>query len=626
MTAAVVDRWSAAVTAAAGASTPVISADRGCPRRTKVKLIGNGFAALRTLDARGRRNRLWTDADDASGAFSARSSREASAPASPVRPHPRRHRRDDQRRCALHGDPRRGRAISLYRRGSPPALRDRISRCWGFSLAGARRAGLRELRRPVPASRPQLRTRDDRRAMSLPLRTRARRVFPFSPSVRTSTLRSIQSKRYVKHPSGSGEPNPSADPLSGGIPLRTPSSIKLSPHSRRWMTRSRCPRSGGRRGAGAGGAGGRGGGAGRAGRRGGRAGGGAGRAGGRAAGGRAGGGGGRRGQEGRAGLAAAEDGRDVRGAAGEGGASTSSSRAMTTASTSATPTRCSTRSRSSSPARAGFMNPERILTTVMFTDIVRSTETAARAPSATAAGANLISDHDRLMHDQITVYRGGRSGAPATACSPRSTAPPGRSVVRWPRSTPPHARCRDPCRRTGECRSRAMTSPGSRSTSGADQQTSRSRVRCVSGTVRDLVVGSNIMFDYQRVEALAGVPGEWRSRSPATAAPTAAPEAAPVEKTMRRPACRAGLDDTGSPARSSASSPSAASTRSSRDQAALPGSAAPTRSTKRFSMTRLTGERRTSVVAEVPRQRPRGVGQLDLDPALAHPADEPRST
>ena len=32
----------------------------------------------------------------------------------------------------------------------------------------------------------------------------------------------------------------------------------------------------------------------------------------------------------------------------------------------------------------------------------------------------------------------------------------------------------------------------------------------VSGTVRDLVVGSNIGFQYRGIEALAGVPGEWR--------------------------------------------------------------------------------------------------------------------
>ena len=32
----------------------------------------------------------------------------------------------------------------------------------------------------------------------------------------------------------------------------------------------------------------------------------------------------------------------------------------------------------------------------------------------------------------------------------------------------------------------------------------------VSGTVRDLVVGSNIMFHYRGVEPLQGVPGEWR--------------------------------------------------------------------------------------------------------------------
>ena len=32
----------------------------------------------------------------------------------------------------------------------------------------------------------------------------------------------------------------------------------------------------------------------------------------------------------------------------------------------------------------------------------------------------------------------------------------------------------------------------------------------VSGTVRDLVVGSNIEFHFHGVQSLKGVPGEWR--------------------------------------------------------------------------------------------------------------------
>ena len=52
----------------------------------------------------------------------------------------------------------------------------------------------------------------------------------------------------------------------------------------------------------------------------------------------------------------------------------------------------------------GTHDPDRVLATVMFTDIVRSTEHAARLGDR--RWHDLISDHDQLVGRQIAVYRG----------------------------------------------------------------------------------------------------------------------------------------------------------------------------------------------------------------------------
>ena len=102
------------------------------------------------------------------------------------------------------------------------------------------------------------------------------------------------------------------------------------------------------------------------------------------------------------------------------------------------------------------------------------------------------------MHDQITVYRGRTIRSTGDGVFAAFDGPA--RAIRCALSAVDAARTLDVEIRaglhTGECQLAGdLAAP---------------RQVLVSGTVRDLVVGSNIMFDYRGVEALAGVPGEWR--------------------------------------------------------------------------------------------------------------------
>ena len=157
--------------------------------------------------------------------------------------------------------------------------------------------------------------------------------------------------------------------------------------------------------------------------------------------------------------------------------------------------------------------PDRVLATVMFTDIVSSTERAARAgrqplarrcsrattrscggsSSATAAGAVKT-----LGDGFLATFDGPARGDPLRRGDPRRAC--GRSASRSaPGCTPASARS------MGDdvggmavhigARVRAKAEPGE---------------VLVSSTVKDLVVGSGIEFAERGTHVLKGVPGEWR--------------------------------------------------------------------------------------------------------------------
>jgi class 3 adenylate cyclase len=159
----------------------------------------------------------------------------------------------------------------------------------------------------------------------------------------------------------------------------------------------------------------------------------------------------------------------------------------------------------------GMHDPDRVLATVMFTDIVSSTELAARLGDR--RWHDLIADHDRVMHNQIAVYRGRTirstgDGVFAAFDGPARAIRCALAVVDVARSLDMEIRAG---LHTGECQLSGEDLAGVTVHIGARiADLAEPRQVLVSGTVRDLVVGSNIAFNYRGVELLAGVPGEWR--------------------------------------------------------------------------------------------------------------------
>jgi class 3 adenylate cyclase len=152
-----------------------------------------------------------------------------------------------------------------------------------------------------------------------------------------------------------------------------------------------------------------------------------------------------------------------------------------------------------------------VLTTVMFTDIVRSTEHAARLGDR--RWQNLISEHDRVVQSQILGYRGRliRStgdGVFAAFDGPARAVRCAMSIVEAVRALDVELRAG---LHTGECQLSGNDLAGVTVHIGARiADLAQPQEVLVSGTVRDLVVGSNLAFRFQGVQPLQGVPGEWR--------------------------------------------------------------------------------------------------------------------
>ncbi|MBV9917418.1 MAG: adenylate/guanylate cyclase domain-containing protein [Solirubrobacterales bacterium] len=159
----------------------------------------------------------------------------------------------------------------------------------------------------------------------------------------------------------------------------------------------------------------------------------------------------------------------------------------------------------------GLHDPDRVLATVMFTDIVRSTELAARLGDR--RWHDLITDHDRIMHDQIAVYRGRTirstgDGVFAAFDGPARAIRCALAVVDATNALDMEIRAG---LHTGECQLAGEDLAGVTVHIGARIADLAEPCQVlVSGTVRDLVVGSNIAFDFRGVRPLDGVPGEWR--------------------------------------------------------------------------------------------------------------------
>ncbi len=129
----------------------------------------------------------------------------------------------------------------------------------------------------------------------------------------------------------------------------------------------------------------------------------------------------------------------------------------------------------------------------MFTDIVRSTEHAARLGDR--RWHDLMADHDRLMHDQIAVYRGRTIRSTGDGVFAAFDGPA--RAIRCALAAVQAAQALDVDIRaglhTGECQLAGDDLAGVTVHIGARiaDLAEPSQV-LVSGTVRDLVVGSNI--------------------------------------------------------------------------------------------------------------------------------------
>ncbi len=154
---------------------------------------------------------------------------------------------------------------------------------------------------------------------------------------------------------------------------------------------------------------------------------------------------------------------------------------------------------------------ERTLATVLFTDIVSSTETAARVGDRTWRG--ILERHDSHVRGQVSRYRGRAikstgDGHLATFDGPARGIECARSIVEGAEGLGIQIRAG---LHTGECETIGEDIGGMAVHIGARVSAAAAPGEVlVSGTVKDLVVGSELRFADRGARELKGVPGEWR--------------------------------------------------------------------------------------------------------------------
>jgi len=157
------------------------------------------------------------------------------------------------------------------------------------------------------------------------------------------------------------------------------------------------------------------------------------------------------------------------------------------------------------------LEPDRVLATVMFTDIVRSTERAAELGDA--RWRELLSSYYAVLRKELTTFRGHEvntagDGLLATFDGPARGIRCARSVRERLRPLGLQVRAG---LHTGECEliggdiSGIAVHIAARvaAIAGPDEVV-------VSSTVKDLVAGSGLQFVDRGAHNLKGIPGEWR--------------------------------------------------------------------------------------------------------------------
>jgi class 3 adenylate cyclase/pimeloyl-ACP methyl ester carboxylesterase len=154
---------------------------------------------------------------------------------------------------------------------------------------------------------------------------------------------------------------------------------------------------------------------------------------------------------------------------------------------------------------------DRILATVLFTDIVNSTDLAARLGDQ--RWLELRAAHDRLVRTELNRYRGNEvtttgDGFVATFDGPARAVKCASDIAGGVRSLGMKVRaglhCGEVEIQDGQIAGIAVHIAARVMALAGDGQV------LVSGTVKDLVVGSTIRFADRGLHQLRGVPGDWR--------------------------------------------------------------------------------------------------------------------
>lgn len=155
--------------------------------------------------------------------------------------------------------------------------------------------------------------------------------------------------------------------------------------------------------------------------------------------------------------------------------------------------------------------PEQVLATVVFTDIVGSTQRAAELGDS--EWHRLLERHDDLVRAELARWRGREvkqlgDGFFASFEGPARAIRCSQAITEGARQFGLEIRAGV---HTGECERRGNDLAGMAVHIGARVGAAAAPGEIlVSGTVRDLVVGSGIAFAERGAHQLKGVPGEWR--------------------------------------------------------------------------------------------------------------------